>query len=161
MRISVLRLSSAICAAVCATVLLLAPGVRAEGDLAIDATIIGAGSLPAVPGLVLAVGNGVYLARGERANLGWRVSGFIFGGLNLAVGTAFVATSPQGFGKLYVPQFGIGMVNLVVGAADIVLSALSTARPEGATPRATVVPMPVADARGRVAPGIGVQVVTF
>jgi hypothetical protein len=138
--------------------LFLAPQPARAGDDPIIVMAFGVSTAAvAIPALVTIPGNAVMLARDEKPGLGWPIAGLVSGAVNLGLGVAFVATSPQGSGKPWWPQVGFGAVNLALGAADVVLSALVLAKRAKHGERATLVPLPLTDARGRMAGGLGFQ----
>ena len=140
--------------------LLVTPPARGEDSGITTAFIVGL-AVVATPAAVTLVGTSVQLGSDARPGLGWPIGGLVCGGLSLAGGVALMATSPQGQGRIYVPQFAGGAVDAMFGAAVITTSSLVLAKRLRMVNGATLVPLVIADARGRLVPGVGVDLGSF
>lgn len=123
-----------------------APNYRLGREADTALAVVGAG-LVLSP---LAV-NAVYIAQGRRSPLGWRVAGGVVGGVLCAMGAVSLAASPDRTGRIG------AAVALALGAADLGLAVWSGALPE----RVAVHPAVPFDARGGLAPGVGVTLRAF
>jgi hypothetical protein len=142
-----------------------APEARAEDDGVIVLTLGITSLVIATPGIISAVGNSNDMGKDQKPSYGWRVGGFVTGGINLAAGGIFLGlVAPQGLGKIYAPAVVTGLINATVGIVDIVISAKATAMPDtpkSPTARFRVVPVAIEDIRQKTAPGIGIRVNAF
>ena len=110
-------------------------------------------------GLVIGFANFSYASKGEQATPGWRIQGWIVGGLNLALGATVVGLVLQ---KPSVDDLGlsIGLISLAVGTMDIGFTIWSSSHPESKK-RLTVNPIVLQDIEGNPAVGIGLNLVNW
>ena len=144
------------------TFCLVASPARAERDgwfsngevLGITLVVSAALVIPS-QGMVVAFGNLYYGIKGERAPSGWRAQGWVFGGLNIALGATVLGiglSSPDkdNFG----PQ--LSLLFFAVGAMDIGFTIWSSIPPERKS-RLTVNPIVLQAIEGNPAGGIGLN----
>lgn len=110
-------------------------------------------------GLVIAIGNLYYGVKGERATPGWRIQGWVVGGINIvlgavAIGLGVANDTDHGFGEK------MGLASLAVGALDITFTIWSSSQPERKR-RLTVNPIVMQDFEGNPAVGIGLRLVDW
>jgi hypothetical protein len=146
---------------VLATSLFVASPARAGDDPGIALAFGVGAAIVATPATVTIVGTSVQLARDERPGLGWPIAALVSGAVSAGAGVALMATSPQGYGKIYVPQFAGGIVDLVLGAVAITTGSLVLVKRSRTAPRAALAPLVLVDARGALAPGVGVAIGSF
>jgi hypothetical protein len=123
----------------------------------------------AVAGIVVAIGNALSDGEDGKPTVGWRVSGYIIGGLNLAAGIVTLALSAQSRGPCQNTCDGaafplgivIGIASLAIGGLDIGVTLYRGSRSDRPSTRISLVPTTGVGARGAPFGGLGIRVASF
>ena len=116
---------------------------------------MGAATTANVGGMVTLVGQSVYIGLDERPNLGWRVSGGVFGAAQMFSGVALAAQCDRDW------CLGYGLATVFAGVANLGLVVAGHAMPEPGAASIHVAPLLLPDAGDGWAGGVGVTVVGF
>jgi hypothetical protein len=154
---------------VCATLLVCLPARAGDPTLAGGFDISpGAAVLLVVMGLceayllvggtTVAIGNWVYASRGEQSTPGWGVQGYLLGGLNLAIGALILCS---GIDDSNNTQIALGSVQIGIGALDLGFTIWSSSHPKNPARRLSLSPIVMPDAKGNLAVGVNLQLVTW
>jgi hypothetical protein len=112
-----------------------------------------------IGGLIIGFANFSYATKGEQATPGWRIQGWIVGGLNLVMGATVIGLVLQ---EPTVDDVGltIGMISIGVGVLDIGFTIWSSSQPESKK-SLTVNPIVMQDVEGNPAVGVGLNLVNW
>jgi hypothetical protein len=132
-------------------------GIELAGAVIAEAVF---GAPVAIGGLITGLHNGTVAASGHAISPGWKTTGYVFGGLNLATSIAWVAfTAGVGSSDARAAGVGLSIAHVAVGAIGIGFTSMSPAKQGRAALALT--PIALRDYRGNLAPGAGVFVSDF
>jgi hypothetical protein len=117
------------------TLVLLAPHAAAAdaGDTARSVGEAVGYTTPAIGAALTTIANGTALAYGEASPRGWRVAGWILGGVEVAIGTGLLYWRHDGS-----VEIGLGVLPVVLGVASLTTATLVDSEEVPGQPMAVV-----------------------
>lgn len=119
------------------------------GDAAKSTAEIVGYSMPIAGGAVTTVVNGFHIAYDEGSPRGWRIAGYLFGGVDVAMGVLLLTTSHE-----TTTDLALGVVPLVVGTTSILTALLAPTPDDIVGPSAELMPVLTPTFAGLVWSGI-------
>ena len=140
-----------------------APKAHADGDMSFDLGpdgvtlilfVLAAETVLVANGAISSIGNFTYVVRGKKAPAAWRVYGYVFGALNLAVGGLIMVQAKNDFDR---GTFDFGACQAGLGAAGLGITIWTNVLDDGSEQSLSVAPFVMPDKEGGVAVGAGIK----